>query len=144
MFNGEETTFALNPDGAVHIVPATAGTKRYRVYDAIDPIPGCCDFRLSTRDMGGCFMTTEIEGGKLVMKSYLVDDKTQEITLIDKYAIKKDVGQNKPAEDYEDLPTDNVSNIGNYVKNFVSAIVDMLIKYVFVLLPQAIKKAIKK
>ena len=89
-------------------------------------------------------MTTEIEGGKLVMKSYLVDDKTQEITLIDKYAIKKDVGQNKPAEDYEDLPTDNVSNIGNYVKNFVSAIVDMLIKYVFVLLPQAIKKAIKK
>ena len=63
---------------------------------------------------------------------------------LSKYAIKKDVGQNKPTEDYEDLPTDNVSNISNYVKNFVSAIVDMLIKYVFVLLPQAIKNAIKK
>ena len=89
-------------------------------------------------------MTTEIDGGKLVMKSYLVDDETQEITLIDKYAIKKDVGQNKPTEDYEDLPTDNVSNISAYVTNFVKAIIDMLVKYIFVLLPQVIKNAIKK
>ena len=89
-------------------------------------------------------MTTEIDGGKLVMKSYLVDDKTQEITLIDKYAIKKDVGQNKPAEDYQDLPTDNVSNISAYITNFVKAIVDMLVKYLFVLLPKVIKIAFKK
>ena len=78
------------------------------------------------------------------MKSYLVDDKTQEITLIDKYAIKKDVGQNKPAEDYQDLPTDNVSNISAYITNFVKAIVDMLVKYLFVLLPKVIKNAFKK
>lgn len=89
-------------------------------------------------------MTTEIDGGKLVMKSYLVDDKTQEISLIDKYAIKKDVGQNKPAEDYQDLPTDNVSNISAYITNFVKAIVDMLVKYLFVLLPKVIKNAFKK
>ena len=89
-------------------------------------------------------MTTEIDGGKLVMKSYLVDDETQEITLIDKYAIKKDVGQNKPAEDYQDLPTDNVSNISAYITNFVKAIVDMLVKYLFVLLPKVIKNAFKK
>ena len=89
-------------------------------------------------------MTTEIDGGKLVMKSYLVDDKTQEITLIDKYAIKKNVGQNKPAEDYQDLPTDNVSNISAYITNFVKAIVDMLVKYLFVLLPKVIKNAFKK
>ena len=89
-------------------------------------------------------MTTEIDGGKLVMKSYLVDDKTQEITLIDKYAIKKDVGQNKPAEDYQDLPTDNVSNISAYITNFVKAFVDMLVKYLFVLLPKVIKNAFKK
>ena len=88
-------------------------------------------------------MTTEIDGGKLVIKSYLVDDETQEITLIDQYAIKKDVGQNKPAEDYEDLPTDNVSNIGNYVKNLVNALVNMLSKYLFVLIPQLIKNSIK-
>lgn len=89
-------------------------------------------------------MTTEIDGGKLVMNSYLVDDKTQEITLIDKYAIKKDVGQNKPAEDYQELPTDNVSNISAYITNFVKAIVDMLVKYLFVLLPKVIKNAFKK
>lgn len=89
-------------------------------------------------------MTTEIDGGKLVMKSYLVDDDTQEITLIDKYAIKKDVGQNKPAEDYQDLPTDNVSNISAYITNFVKAVVDMLVKYLFVLLPKVIKNAFKK
>ena len=89
-------------------------------------------------------MTTEIDGGKLVMKSYLVDDETQEITLIDKYAIKKDVGQNKPADDYQDLPTDNVSNISAYVTNFVKAVVDMLVKYLFVLLPKVIKNAITK
>ena len=89
-------------------------------------------------------MTTEIDGGKLVMKSYLVDDKTQEITLIDKYAIKKDVGQNKPAEDYQDLPTDNVSNISAYITNFVKAIVDMLVKYLFVLLQKVIKNEFKK
>ena len=89
-------------------------------------------------------MTTEIDGGKLVMKSYLVDDETQEITLIDKYAIKKDVGQNKPAEDYQELPTDNVSNSSAYITNFVKAIVDMLVKYLFVLLPKVIKNAFKK
>ena len=54
------------------------------------------------------------------------------------------MGQNKPAEDYQDLPTDNVSNISAYITNFVKAIVDMLVKYLFVLLPKVIKNAFKK
>lgn len=140
-YNGEEVTFAYNPEGTVHILPATAGTKRYTVHDAINPIPETCAFRLSTRDMGGCFTTTEIDGGKLIMKSYLVDDETQEITLIDQYAIKKDVGQNKAVE--SDLSTDNASNVENYIFNLVYALVDMLAKYLFVLLPQVIVNAIK-
>lgn len=141
-FHGETINFALNPEGTVHVVPSTAGTKRYPFYDAIQPIQECCAFHLSTKGMGGCFTTTEIEGGKLVMKSYLVDDDTQEITLIDQYAIKKDVGQNKVDENYQELPTDNVSNITNYINNFVNAGWIMFVKYVFVLLPQAIKYAI--
>lgn len=141
-YKGEEVTFAYNPDGSVHILPATAGTKRYTVHDAINPIPKTCAFRLSTRDMGGCFTTTVIDGDKLIMKSYLVDDETQAISLIDQYAIKKDMGQNKAEE--SNLATDNVSNISNYVTNVVTALVDMLIKYIFVLLPQAIVNAIKK
>lgn len=141
-YKGEEVTFAYNPDGSVHILPATAGTKRYTVHDAINPIPKTCAFRLSTRDMGGCFTTTVIDGDKLIMKSYLVDDETQAISLIDQYAIKKDMGQNKAEE--SNLATDNVSNISNYVTNVVTALVRMLVKYIFVLLPQAIGNAIKK
>ena len=140
-YNGEEITFAYNPEGTVHILPATAGTKRYTVYDAIYPIPESCAYRLSTRDMGGCFMTTTIDGDKLIVKSYLVDDDTQEITQIDQYAIKKDIGQNQAKKSI--LPTSNVLNIGNYVVNFAVALVRMLIRYIFVLLPQAITNAIK-
>ena len=140
-YKGEEVTFAVNPDGAVHILPATAGTKRYTVHDAINPIPKTCAFRLSTRDMGGCFTTTTIDGDKMIIKSYLVDDETQAISLIDQYAIKKDMGQNKAEE--SNLPTDNASNVTNYVNNIVTALVDMLVKYVFVLLPQAIVNLFK-
>ena len=138
-YNGEEITFANNPDGTVHILPSTAGTKRYGLNeDAIDPIGEACAFDLSTRDMGGCFMTTVVDGDKVIIKSYLVDDETQEISLIDQYAIKKDLSQKVELEP-TDLPTDNVSNIGAYISNIVSEIIGMLYSYVAVLLPQAIK-----
>ena len=138
-YKGEEITFANNPDGTVHILPSTAGTKRYGINeDAIDPIGEACAFNLSTRDMGGCFMTTVVDGDKVIIKSYLVDDETQEITLIDEYAIKKDLSQKEePAP--TDLPTDNVSNIAAYVSNIVSEIIGMLYSYIAVLLPQAIR-----
>ncbi|MBQ7043519.1 MAG: metallophosphoesterase family protein [Clostridia bacterium] len=138
-YKGEEITFANNPDGTVHILPSTAGTKRYGINeDAIDPIGEACAFHLSTRDMGGCFMTTVVDGDKVIIKSYLVDDETQEISLIDQYAIKKDLSQKEePAP--TDLPTDNVSNIAAYVSNIVSEIIGMLYSYIAVLLPQAIR-----
>ena len=141
-YKGEEIEFACNPDGTVHILPATAGPKRYSVHDAINPIPGNCAFRLSTSGMGGCFLTTEIDGDKLIMKSYLVDDETNAVTLIDRYAIKKDVGQNQAEK--SELPTDTASNVLAFMNNFVSAIGDAAVKYTFVLLPQAIMNAIRK
>lgn len=138
-YKGEEITFANNPDGTVHILPSTAGTKRYGINeDAIDPIGEACAFHLSTRDMGGCFMTTVVDGDKVIIKSYLVDDETQEISLIDRYAIKKDLSQKAEIEP-TDLPTDNVSNIVPYISNIVSEIIGMLYSYIAVLLPQAIK-----
>ncbi|MBQ8574925.1 MAG: metallophosphoesterase family protein [Clostridia bacterium] len=138
-YKGEEITFANNPDGSVHILPSTAGTKRYGLNeDAIDPIGEACAFDLSTRDMGGCFMTTVVDGDKVIIKSYLVDDETQEITLIDQYAIKKDLSQKADVEP-TDLPTDNVSNIGAYISNIVTEIIGMLYSYIAVLLPQTIK-----
>ncbi len=138
-YKGEQITFASNPDGTVHILPSTAGTKRYGINeDAIDPIPEACAFNLSTRDMGGCFMTTVVDGDKLIVKSYLVDDETQEITLIDTYAIKKDLS-NKTPQEPTDLPTDNASNVMAYVTNVVTEIIGMLYSYIFVLVPQMIK-----
>ena len=136
-YKGEEITFANNPDGTVHILPSTAGTKRYGLNDTpIDPIKEACAFDLSTRDMGGCFMTTVVDGDKVIIKSYLVDDETEEISLIDQYAIKKDLSQ-KPDIEATDLPTDNISNIGAYISNIVTEIVGMLYSYIAVLLPQA-------
>ncbi|MBO5421049.1 MAG: metallophosphoesterase family protein [Clostridia bacterium] len=138
-YKGEEITFANNPDGTVHILPSTAGTKRYGINeDAIDPIGEACAFHLSTRDMGGCFMTTVVDGDKVIIKSYLVDDETQDISLIDQYAIKKDLSQKIDFEP-TDLPTDNASNIDDYISNIVTEIIGMLYSYIAVLLPQAIK-----
>lgn len=139
--NGEEITFAYNPEGTVHVLPATAGTKRYSVSDAIYPIPQACAFRLSTSGMGGCFLTTEIDGGMLIMKSYVVNDETQEIQLIDSYAIKKDIGQNAPQE--SELKTDTLSNAPAFAVNFATAAVDAVVKYTFVLLPQSIGNLFK-
>lgn len=94
LFNGEETVFALDPEGTVYCLPSTAGTKRYNVNEnAIDPIPEIAEVAFSTKSEfetgGGCFCTTEIQGGKLVYKAYVVNDETQEIRLIDTYAIEK-------------------------------------------------------
>lgn len=141
-YKGEQVTFAVNPEGTVHILPSTAGTKRYTVHNGIDPITECCAFRTSTRDLGGCFLTTQIDGDKLLVKSYAVDDETKAISQIDQYAIKKDIGTAQAEE--SDLQTGTVENASAFVNNFVNALVKMLYNYVAVLLPQAIKNAIFK
>lgn len=127
-FKGEEITFAVNPEGTVHALPSTAGTKRYTVNeDAISPILDVADVALTTRDWGGCFTVTEIEGGRLVYKAYIVDDETQEIELIDTYAIKKDEGGKAEASD---LDQSLMASIINYPANFAKAIIDMLKSYI--------------
>ncbi len=135
-FNGKETTFAKDPDGAVYILPSTAGTKRYSVNEnPIDPINECADVKLSTSDMGGCFSNIYIDNGKLVYEAYVVDDETQEVTKIDEYAIKKTT----KAEENEEskLPTDAIGTLDASVWNFFTEIFGLLITYVK-LIPQLI------
>lgn len=135
-FNGKETTFAKNPDGAVYILPSTAGTKRYSVNEnPIDPINECADVALSTSDMGGCFANIYIDGSKLVYEAYVVDDETQKVTLIDEYAIKKTT----KAEESEEskLPTDAIGTIDGSVSNFITEILGLLIDYIM-FIPQLI------
>ncbi len=136
-FRGEQTTFAVDPEGTVYIIPSTAGTKRYTVNEnAIDPIHDVAEVEFSTRDRGGCFATTVIEDGKLVYKAYLVDDDTQEVTLVDEYAIMKGgAGQSSGTN----LDQSFFASVYSSVFNFVTAIVKMLVSYVKLLAQVATK-----
>ncbi len=126
--NGEQITFAVNPEGTVHVLPSTAGTKRYSVNeDAMSPILDVADKAFSTSDWGGCFAVTEIDGGRLIYKAYIVDDETQEIELVDTYGIIKDEGGK--AED-SNLGQSLMDSIVNYPVNFAKAIIDMLKSYI--------------
>lgn len=137
-FNGQNTTFAKNPDGAVYILPSTAGTKRYSVNEnPINPINDCKDVALSTKDMGGCFANIYVDGTKLVYEAYVVNDETQEVTKIDEYAIKKTATSQENEE--SKLPTDALGTIDGSIANFFTDIFGLLVKYITVLLPQAIK-----
>lgn len=90
VYKGKSTKFALNPKGTVYALPSTAGTKRYTVNeDAISPILSVADKAFSTKKMGGCFCTTQIDGNKLIYKAYTVSDKTGKVKLVDSFAIKK-------------------------------------------------------
>ncbi len=126
-FHDIETEFVLNPEGTVHILPSTAGTKRYSVNeDAIYPIMQCGAVVRDTKE-GGTFATISLDAEHFVYNAYMVNDETGETSLIDSYAIKKT--ERESAGDYEDLPTDLYSNFMQNLKNFMEQIVKVLIKY---------------
>ncbi len=129
VWNGESTTFALNPDGTTHILPSTAGTKRYGVNeDAIPPILEISAIARDTHD-GGVFATVSLDSEHFVYKAYMVDDETGETTLIDSYGIKKT--EKRPTnDDYVELPTDrNEETAKQHLNTFVVEILKMVISY---------------
>ena len=147
--NGEDITFAVNPDGAVYALPSTAGTKRYGVNDgAINPIFDCADVYFTTRsekndegvetnpNAGGCFANIEIDGDYLVYKAYVVNDDTQKVTQVDEYAIKKTV--NNDNVEGTNRPTDIFGSLDGSVANFFTEIFGLIFTYIGKLLPQAI------
>ncbi len=125
--NGESITYAVNPEGTVYTLPSTAGTKRYGVNeDAMKPILDVADKALSTSGLGGCFAVTEIDGGKLIYKAYIVNETTGETELIDTYAIMKNEGGK--AEE-SDLDESLAASIFSYPVNFIVALAEMLGSY---------------
>ena len=129
VWNGVPTTFALNPDGTTHILPSTAGTKRYSVNeDAIPPILENAALARDTKT-GGVFATVSLDSEHFVYNAYIVDDETQEKTLIDSYAIKKT--EKAPVNDsYVELPTDrNEETAKQHVNTFIFEIFKMIISY---------------
>lgn len=132
IYNGEKVTFAVDPDGTVYALPSTAGTKRYVVNeDAISPILDVAAVAETTRDRGGCFCTTEINGDKLIYKAYIVDDETQEISPIDSYAIQKT--ENDEIES-TNLPDSFGISFAMFFINFATAIFEMFKSYFGMLL----------
>lgn len=148
-FNGVDTTFAVDPDGAVYILPSTAGTKRYGVNDgALGAVMNAADVYYTTRSekdedgnetnpyAGGCFSNVEVCGDKLIYKAYVVDDDTQQVTLIDEYAIMKT--EEAESGDATDLPTGAIDTLDGSVLNFFTEIFGLIIKYITVVLPEAL------
>ncbi|MBQ8504221.1 MAG: metallophosphoesterase family protein [Clostridia bacterium] len=134
VWNGKETTFAVNPAGATHILPSTTGTKRYSVNeDAMSPILDCAAIARDTKE-GGVFATVELDDEHFVYNAYIVDDETKETTLIDSYAIKK-TEREAPVEDYDVLPTDHFLTLPQNVINFVKEIIWVLFTYITKVLP---------
>ena len=128
-WNGESTTFALNPDGTTHILPSTAGTKRYGVNeDAMPPILESSAIARDTKD-GGVFATVSLDSNHFVYKAYMVDDETGEKSLIDTYAIKK-TDRESINEDYEDLPMDIGSTVNQQGITLVIELLKMLVSYI--------------
>lgn len=129
VWNGVPTTFALNPDGTTHILPSTAGTKRYGVNeDAIPPILENAALARDTKT-GGVFATVSLDSEHFVYNAYIVADETGEKELIDSYAIKKT--EKAPANDnYVELPTDrNEETAKQHINTFVFEIFKMIISY---------------
>lgn len=129
VWNGESTTFALNPDGTTHILPSTAGTKRYSVNeDAIPPILESAALARDTKE-GGVFATVSLDSEHFVYKAYMVNDETQEKTLIDSYAIKK-TEKESANDNYVELPTDiNETTIEQHFDTFAVEVFKMIISY---------------
>ena len=145
MFNGVETTFAVDPDGACHILPGTAGTKTYSINDYVfdcvfdsNIVANC----FSQRDIGdrGIFSTVEVQGGKLVYNAYAVDYETCEKELVDTYAIMKTT--EGEAKDVPMLPTDAATTGVAQTFNFIYRFAKLFADYLFVIIPRLIINAI--
>ncbi len=140
MYHGEETTFALDPQGAIHVMPSTAGTKRYAINENTMPYIVNASAKIeSTRDQGGVAAHVEIDGDYLVFKAYLVDDETYTAALYDQFAVKKtsDGGAN---ENWENLPTDFDSNNKTNIFNLIRQVLWVLWHYISQVLPGALFK----
>ncbi len=142
IYNGKETVFAYNPDGAVYALPGTAGTKRYSVNeDAIEPILQCAEVAETLRGRGGAFANITVDGDKLIYEAYCVNDETLELEKLDEYAIMKTT-EGEASDEY-DKPTDFVGTIDNTILNFITEITGVIITYLTKLLPQIIIGAFK-
>lgn len=139
-FRGEDVTFTVEPQGTVYAMPSTAGTKRYNVNEnAMAPILDVADKAFSTKELGGCFATVEIDGGRLVYRAYTVDDETGARTLADTYALAKNAVTPRKATA---LDQSLLSTIAAWPGNLTVGLCGMCVSYLK-LLVQVIAQAVR-
>lgn len=104
--------------GTTYVLSGTAGTKRYEIRDFMldsfvpqNIIDACViqkngygnyyngvDFEsVDEANIGGCFNTMSVNGGKLVLNSYIVSDLDGSVKNIDTLEISKAQGENTPS-----------------------------------------------
>ncbi len=146
-YKGVDTTFAVNPEGAVYALPSTAGTKRYGVNDGtLKDVMDAADACFTTRsektkagketnpNAGGCFAQVDVDGDRLIYKAYVVNDDTKAVKLVDQFAIKKNVADKDVAD--TKLPTDIIGSLDGSVANLLTELAGVIVTYIGKLLPQ--------
>lgn len=108
---------AEDGDGTVYVLAGTAGSKRYEIREFLQEhfmpvsyIDACVvqkdgygnyfngtDFdSVDENNIGGIFNRISVDGGTLVLNTYVVGDATGEATLVDTMTITKATGENVP------------------------------------------------
>lgn len=143
----------VNENGTVYTLCGTAGTKRYEIRKfAIDNFTkkefieamvsqkdGCYfsnnDFNSSNEDYkGSCFNTLSISAGTLDFNSYILDDNSDKLTLIDSFTLSKNTAENSPSFD-----GDNSTSVWEYGEGAVRTVLDLVYFVVTSWLPRVIK-----
>ncbi len=127
-------------DGTTYILAGATGSKRYEFrkfildnYFSQDILAtaiaqangeyfanGNLD-NLDETNKGGIFNTVSINGGELVLKSYVVNDETLEIKQIDELAISKAQGENKAT-----FTGDNTTSSAAYTADLMGSVMNLV------------------
>lgn len=151
-------------NGTTYVLSGTAGTKRYQIREFsldrfmptefIDALTvqkdgyansyNGTDFSsVDQNNVGGCYNTVTIDGGKLTLNSYVVSDQNGTVKNIDKFEITKPTGENTAT--YSGANTTSsltyaVSTIPSFMKLAVYAFLGWLPQFILAV-PDIIKSA---
>lgn len=135
----------VDEDGTVYVLAGTAGTKRYEIRSFLANHFMDTDFiaaltvqkngygnywngenwnETKQSNIGGCFNTINVDGGKLTFNSYILSDEANEegdqvITMHDSFTLEKEVGQNEITFTGDNTTSELEYNLG-IIPSFIS------------------------
>ncbi len=96
---------------------------------------------LDETNIGGIFNTVSVNGGELSLTSYVVNDETQELKVIDEFSISKAQGENKATFTGENVQKSSIADtissfmslatytLGKWVPMFLKTLPALLVEY---------------